>query len=502
MNSVLKLKTSLFFILFYAHLGFASNKVFLPVKAIPTNLDLDNLINVDQTRIAKTLADSLFEVGENFEIIPKLAKGFQWSNNSKVLKISLKEVRLSDGSLLKAESIKASIEQCIKGSFKTNTLAFSTVEGFEDFRKKRSKYLKGLKVVSADQIEIHLKEKSPLIFDNLSQASCSIIHSMNNTRDLLKGAIGTGPYRLKEIQKETLFLEINPFYHGSNLGPKNIQFKVSTSYGDHNIMKNTFDLILTEYDPGEIDEYNSYNFSNLGFYNLTFNTLKPPFDNIEIRKAINLGINYTKLSKLMNWKEERLQEGFFPFGMRGFKRRKSKEGDIQEARRILAHNHFKKNNPLNITITLGESSTSARESKIWREVFDNLPIKVNVEVIENNELFQRREKGDFEILKTSKVPGSLDPHLLLASYISNSKFNTSKSNLPNCDMLIKEALKISDTDTRFVAYKRAEDCLLSNIILIPLASYQTGRVFLKKPWKLRRTNQYLLFPFLVNEWSQ
>lgn len=479
----------------------ASTTVRLPLKAVPESLDIDNLIQVDQSRVAKILADTLFEIGDNFELIPKLAQSVSWSKDKLTLSIKLKNLRFSDGTTLDSGVVAKSLNDCLRGSVKNNLLAFHQIKGFSKFKVNTKKSIEGIKVKSKAEIEIKFTQKAPLIFDNLSQQACSIVKYTEGNRDLLRGAFGLGPYKIKAFNKNEIVLSKNKdYYLFSESSPDEVVFRSIEKFGDFKLSENQFDLILTENQQDYSKAFQSYQFSNLSFYNLTFNTQHPNLKDKEIRKAISLGIEFSDLQKNLNWDASRMQSGLFPFGMRGFKKRNFSEKDITEAIKILNKHNYTKKNPLSLHILMGESSVSDLESKLWQTLFKRVPITVQVEVVNNKELMKRREKSDYQILRIGKVPGSLDPHLLLASYISTSKFNTARSKLPACDKLIQSSFDVDDINERFLAYSKAEKCLLDNFILVPLASSPSGQVHVRKPWRLQRTNQYLLYPYSVNEW--
>ncbi|MCY4643939.1 MAG: ABC transporter substrate-binding protein [Bacteriovoracales bacterium] len=471
--------------------------VVLPLKAIPSDLRLDRLIQVDQIRVARLLSGNLFEVGENLQLEGKLAKNSYWEKGGKKLYIELGEATFSDGSPMNVDSVIHSLSDCIKSGPKNTTSAFSKIEGYRDFILGKSKRLKGLLKEGKNKMSLQTTHFAPLMKENLSAVSCSIIKPLKKgSNDLLSGAIGTGPYTIEKKTPKMLVLRKR-----FGRGPSRVKFISTNHYGNFDKLKSKVDLILVDSNIGDKKGFNKHKNSRLAYWQLSFNNENEPFNNLNLRKALSLGLDYKFLAERMGHETANLQEGLFPLGMRGFRPRREKPGNLEKANQILAQMGYRKEKPLKFSILLSKRKGVENSSRIWKKAFKGLSsIEISVELVEHRELIKRRREGKFDLLFHGKDTGSHDPHILLASYLSNSHFNTPRIKNRMCDRLIEKSLEIYDRGQRWDSYKKAENCLLNAYFIIPLATLNSGYALVKRPWKIARKNQYLLKPYDVDKW--
>lgn len=469
----------------------------LPLKGIPKTVALDNLVQVDEAYVGDLLAEGLFDIGEGFQINPVLAESVSWKGDGKILNIKLKEAVFSDGTKVTADDVTRNLLRCIKNAEEALSLALQNVDGYSDFASGKKQTLSGLKKISEHEIEIVTTSPSPLLPDALTFSNCYVIKG--NGTDVLSSAIGTGAYRLQSRTDDKIVLQKRTDYHRENLGPDVVEFRATNSWGDFSKLKEWATLVTVEGDPGPDSNYNKFDSSNLGTYQLVFNNASAPFFNKSVRRAVSLALDFDLLAKELEWSKDRLQAGLFPFGMRGFKKRQGNR-DAAQATRLLRKAGYSAKKPLTFTITIARSKLAETEAKIWPSVFVGVPIVVSVELVDQKALFDRRSAGTYQALRIAKMPGTVDGHRLLTSYLSHSKFNTPRSVLPDCDALIKGSLSIANIDARYEQYEKADSCLMSHSILVPLATIQPGFAFLRKPWVISRKSRYNLRPYNVYRW--
>ncbi len=473
----------------------------VPLKALPSNLELDKLINMDQTKVAGMLVDGLIEIGENLKFNPRLMKESKWKNNQKTLEIKLGKHFFSDASPITSKQLIKSLTDCIKRSKRLPLTSFRQIIGYKNFISNKSKTLEGLKVIDSETIQFNTKKYAPRIIDNLHHVSCSALKATKNSNDLLKGAIGSGPYQLQKNsdQNSLVLVKRNKFF-GKKSGPDKIIYTSNNDFGNYEKMKNKFDLIELKEDPGPTPEFNRYKSSSLATYQLGFNNSKKPFDNEKLRKAVELAIDYKLLSEKMKWSSSRMQKGLFPYGMSGFIKRNLEKRNYLEANKILKSLGYSEKKPFRFIILTSMRKNIEKEIKLWPKLFNKSFIKVEVKLLEHKELVKRKEAGDFEVIRYTKYAGSLEPDILLGSYLSTSVYNTPRAKQKECDTKINTAVNENNSSKRNKLYQIAGKCLIDHQVIVPLASHNSGLVLIRKPWRLRRTNQYMLYSYFINEW--
>jgi ABC-type transport system substrate-binding protein len=497
--------SSLMSVVAVAYGAVSPTTAYLPLKALPVSLDPAQLKIANDSYIFRQIAEGLFSIGEAFQIIPRLADGVEWSADQKHLTIRIKPGKFSDGSVVTAKDVADSLSYCIRNADKTLLFAVQAIEGYESYTHDLSHELAGLKVSGPASIDITLSRHAPLLLDDLAQGDCHIVKpSPQGSRDLLKGALGSGPYVLKSVSATDVTLGRNLFYEAQVSGPDTAIFRLTEDYGQFDRLKSWVTMATTDSKPASDPGFSATEISELGTYQLVFNNSKKPFNDIRVRQAVARAIDYKSLAEKVNWSEDTLQEGLVPLGMRGFLKRNPSDRSqaIKAATLLLKKSGYTARHPLRFTVLFSSIPEYAREAPIWQGLFSGVPIIVRSEIVPHAERNARMDSGDFEAARWIKYAGSTESHRLLLSYLSHSPFNPTRSHEPKCDQLIEKSVSDQNRETRFQLYAQADSCLMDQAILVPLASLQTGYVLMKKPWKLTRSNRYLLYPYWVSEWRQ
>ena len=440
-------------------------------------------------------------------MIPRLAEKSEWSSDQKTLRVKLRAAMFSDGSLVTAKDVAESLSYCIRNGGKTLLVAVGSVVGYRSFVNGHAPELAGITVSGGSNIEIRLSRRSPLLLDDLAQADCHIVKpAANGSHDLLKGAIGSGPYVLKSVDLRDVILERNPHYYAKLDGPQTAVYRVTADYGRWDDLKSWVTMATTESEPvpGPGAAFQKIEISELGTYQLILNNSKAPFNRVEVRRAVGLALDYDRLAEKLGWSPGTLQAGLVPLGMTGFKHRETigRAARVAQAIRLLKQAGYTARHPLKFTVLLSQLPDYEKEASLWPTLFAGAPIEVRVELVSHAERIARTDRGEFQAVRSMKYAGSSESHRLLSTYLSGSSFNPTRSREPECDRLISRSISTLDRDARYEGYAQADACLMDRAILVPLASIQSGYVFLKEPWKLSRTNRYLLYPYWISEWRQ
>jgi ABC-type transport system substrate-binding protein len=172
-----------------------------------------------QVEVAALLFDSLTEVDETAQIIPRLAESFQLEDNARRLRIRLRDgVEFHDGRIMTAEDVCYSMKRFLRGAARlrpTGVLMLDDIIGADRFMAGETDDLEGLEIVSSHELVIHLGRSLPLFAGVLSFPALAIMPCgfEGSAMDWRKGFVGTGPFRLVRFEpRRHLELEANPRY--------------------------------------------------------------------------------------------------------------------------------------------------------------------------------------------------------------------------------------------------------------------------------------------------
>ena len=479
--------------------------VYLPVRSIPHQLVPGKLLYATDAHIFRQVTIGLFGVGDGFRIDQHLAKEVSWSNSGRVLRITLGEHYMSDGSPITASDVIASLKRCFSNESRSFVVAENSVEGLTEYIEGKADKISGLKEIDHKTIEITLKKRTPLLLDELSRAECNIIKaSKNGSLDIVKGAITSGPYKFEAIDGSDLILTKNPHYRLPMDGPDKVVFRETPDVGDFEKIKSWATMAIVSSQQKAPNGFRGYFFSDLGTIKLILNHSRKPFADLAVRKALSQAIDYAAWANSVSVPLDRIQAGLIPLGMLGFTRRDASqiEKNRAEALRTFKKLGYTAKNPLRFRISYTSPSVMESEIKAWHDALRDMPVKVEFEFIGPRDIRARMQNSDFEALRVTKYPGSVEPHRLLTTYLTNSSHNLSKLRDKKCDDIIKAAVEVEELTHRYQAYQNADRCLMELVVAIPLVSLPPSTVMLKNPWRLKRSNQYLLFPYWASEWTK
>ena len=482
-------------ILYSLLVGLKGHRDFVQIELaqLPIELDVRKVRTVNESRLINLLGVKLFDLDDRVSFSPSLASKFYWKDSGKKLFIELKEnVHFSDSSSVSVHDVISSLVRCIVSSDKTLKSLFKNLTNYEGLIKTKD-HSKTIVQHNKSTIQINLERKSPLILEGLSHSSCSILK--NNTGiNLLKGAVSSGPYIVSKVDSSSLVLIKNKFFKRRDQRPNKIIFESKMS-------KNKSDLIIKT-TKEKISGYRRYPYHFLGSWYLSLNTQSPNLKNIKLRKVLFELFDKREFLSHLGWPLNLAQKKLIPFGMRGFlvdnlnlKNKKNKQ-----LNKVLRDLGYSKTNKLSLNLLLLRRESFLIDREIWSTSFPSELIKLNVEELEYSNYIKKKNKYDYDLVFHGKSPGSIEPHVLLGSYHSNSIYNTSNIIVKTCDDLISSSIKESDLELRYKKYRDAENCVLSLFPVIPIASVKKKYLYIRKPWKLLRRNMFLLYPYKLEEW--
>lgn len=474
----------------------AEERVILPLSTVPRSIAVDDMRQMGEGLVADPLIDTLFEMGEGFQITPVLAKSVSWKKGGTVIEIALNRATFSDGSAVTADDVLRTLRRCIKRTGRDELSPLQSIVGYDDFAAGRAADLKGLAKVSDLGLRIEMTRPAPLLPDALTTDACDVVKG--ETTDLLAGALGTGPYKVESVTEKGIVLRRRADRPGS---PEIIEYRGTEDWGDFDKLKGWATMVVTKRDPGDAPGFRKVEYSPLGNHLLLFNNSKPPFDDPKVREAVSLAADFDAMAADFGWRKDRLQAGLFPFGMRGFKPRRAKR-DLAKAASILRAAGFTEARPLKFAILVSRTDVRPAEAAAWSRAFSGAPIAAAVQTVSPQEMGTRRTSGDFEAARVVTGPGSYDGYKTLIRYLSGSEDNVPRASAPDCDALTLKALALTDIDARSAQYGKADDCLMSHHVLLPLASLEPRYALIRKPWSFARTSRYNLYPYSVSLWKR
>ena len=214
--------------------------------------------------------------------------------------------------------------------------------------------------------------------------------------------------------------------------------------------------------------------SFLGVYFLRFNTSKPPFDDVRVRKAFSMVIDKKEIVRRITRAGELPASGFVPPGLPGYEEAKGLSLDVEEARRLLAEAGFPGGEGFPLSTYLyseGElnEAIAVELQSIWRQ---SLGVTMNLARQEWKVYLNSLSSLDYSIARSSWVGDYPDPNTFLDLFVSDGGNNRTGWSDALYDDLLTKAAQTGAPIVRSEILKQAETRLLhEGVPVCPLYFY-------------------------------
>ncbi|QWA13277.1 oligopeptide ABC transporter substrate-binding protein OppA [Sodalis ligni] len=224
-----------------------------------------------------------------------------------------------------------------------------------------------------------------------------------------------------------------------------------------------------------------------GTYFYDINTGKPPFDDVRVRLALNLGLDREIIAADIMGQGQTPAYMFSAPDIGGFKPAPPayahwpRERRIAEGKKLLAQAGFGETRPLKFTLLYNTSETHRRlaiaASSMWKK---NLGVEATLSNQEWKTLFSSVRSGNFEVSRTGWYADYSNPATFLNNYRSQDSGNYAKYSNADFDRALTKAADASSVSKAMEYYQEAEDILAKDAPGIPIFYHVAAR--LVKPY--------------------
>ncbi|HET7412303.1 MAG TPA: ABC transporter substrate-binding protein, partial [Pararhizobium sp.] len=302
----------------------------------------------------KALFDGLmtYEPGTT-KLVPDLAESYKISNDGKTYTFKLRQgVKFHNGRTMTADDVKYSLDRVVDPKTKSPGAGFfSNIVGYDAVSGGKADSLSGVKVLDPGTVEIDLNQPDAAFLQKMALNFSFIVPKEAVEKygaDFGKHPVGTGPFKMDEwVLGQRLVFVKNKDYWRQGV-PK--LDKITFEFGQEPI------VALLRLQHGEVDiagdgippakflqvmkdpnmKKNVVVGSQLQTGYITMNTSQKPFDNLKVRKAVNMAINKRRVIQIINGRAIPAQ-GVLPPLMPGYdKDYKGYKYDPDAAKKLLA----------------------------------------------------------------------------------------------------------------------------------------------------------------------
>lgn len=225
-------------------------------------------------------------------------------------------------------------------------------------------------------------------------------------------------------------------------------------------------------------------------YYYTFNNVKAPFNDIRVRKALNLALQRDIITDKVLGMGQTPTYTYTPNFISGGEKIQnpdyvnlSQEERNKQAIALLKEAGFDKKNPLKFTLLYNTSENHKKvaiaATSLWKS---NTGDAVQVE-LQNQEwktFLEARNQGNFDVARAGWQGEYNNPTAFQNNFLANSSNNDAKFNHPEFDKLIEQSYHAKTEEERSEIYAQAEKAFIEQYPIVPVYNYVNVR--LVKPY--------------------
>ncbi len=266
-------------------------------------------VDVRSGKIVSLVYDNLVHFGDSTEIIPGIA--FQWdiSGDGKEYRFFLrKNILFHDGNPVTATDVVLSFKRILDLEILSpQSWMFTRIEGAAEFIEGTSPFVSGLIAENDSSLTIRLKSSFSPFIQYLAMPSSAIIN-YRNIDTIQEIPAGSGPWKLAKWERDgKIQLIRNDNYWGEKPKEPELSFRILSEAMTRSAEFEAGNLDFLTIPSTEIQRWSTYpefedrvvHADELNIWYIGLNCSRPPFNDIRIRRAMNLSLDREKHLRLL-----------------------------------------------------------------------------------------------------------------------------------------------------------------------------------------------------------
>lgn len=429
-----------------------------------------------------------------------MAKEVQVSPDLRTYTFTLRDAFWADGQPVTAadfeETWKTILDPSFPSPYASDLYVIKNGKGYKE--KKLTRDMVGVKAIDAKTLQVELEHPVPF-FLSLVSTHCFFPAPAHMKQPFGDHFVSNGPFKLTSWRhsNDLTLVKNSQYWDISRVILEKIYFGIiqDETTGLHMFENCEIDWAGTPFSSLPLDAmpmlvknplYQSFEMPGVYYY--IFNIEKPPFDNVNMRKAFALAINRKEIiANILQGKQTPATGSVPPMMWKGDPTPDYfKDADIPEARRLFAlalkemGKTVKDLPPISLSYNTNEGHHKIAQA-IQEQWLKALGVRVSLENKEWKVFLDDLTRHQFQIARMGGLATFNDPTTFLDTYkYPQDTHNFSTWRNARLTEILNQSDLISDEKERFKLLKEAEAIVISEMPILPLYYYKGN--FLKKPY--------------------
>lgn len=417
--------------------------------------------------ILKNTFDTLVRRADDLKLVPGLAERWETSANGLTWTFHLRKgVKFHNGEPFNAESVKWTFDKDVMAEKSIVRTQFTTVTE--------------VKVVDDYTITFTTKNPFPLLTNYLSSSFYVMppkYYQEVGAEGFSKKPVGTGPFKFAEwVKNERIVLEANADYFGGKPKLDKVIFRPipETATRLAELLAGGVDII-TQVPPEHVDTIKKSSNAKVEMRDsvrvvyMGLRTDQKPFDDVRVRKAVNMAINRQEMLNSVLSGQGYLTPGPLSPLVWGYdKDVKGYDYDLTKAKQLLTEAGYANGFEVTLETPNGRYLKDKEVSEWVSGQLSKLNIKVNVKPFEWGQYLEKYRGHTFGTMYVLGWGGTAyDADFVFSNLFHSSNFRAYYKN-PDVDKKIDAARDMIDENQRMAAYKELQKIVVDEAAWIYL----------------------------------
>ncbi|MFT6925297.1 MAG: oligopeptide transport system substrate-binding protein [Psychromonas sp.] len=465
------------------------------------SLDPQKTEGVPESNVIRDLLEGLVNQDADGNIIPGVAESWETTDNKTFTFHLRKNAKWSNGDPVTAHDFVYSFERVVDPATASPYawyLEMTTMTNASDIiAGKKDKSTLGVKAIDDYTFEVHLESAVPYFVMMMGHTTVkpvnqATIEKYGDEWTKPENFVGNGAFTVSNwVVNERIELTPNKDYWDN---ANTVLTKVTYLPIENQVAE------MNRFLSGEIDltnEVPSEHFKrlqkeypeslqikgNLCTYYYNFNTHKPPFDDVRVRKAVSYAIDRNVVANILLGQGQKPAYFLTPEIVADFNPQLPAYGKLTqkernaEAQKLLVDAGYNKSNPLKFSLLY---NTSENHKKLAVAIASMWKTTLGVEVtLENQEwktYLETKKQGNFEASRAGWCGDYNEPSTFTSLMEGSNTTGGIHYQSAAYDSLIKRGIEASSTAERKELYYEQEALLAKDMPIAPIYQYVTTRL--------------------------